>query len=94
MFAITFDLVVAETERAHPKGLTQAYKDIRKALEEYGFSWVQGSVYVSQKGDLADLTRAIMALQGLPWFGSSIRDIRAFKMVDYSDFTPLFKDTR
>jgi virulence-associated protein VapD len=28
MFAIAFDLTVEETERRHPKGVSQAYSDI------------------------------------------------------------------
>ena len=33
MFAITFDLVVAETSKRHPKSVTQAYTDIAGTLE-------------------------------------------------------------
>jgi virulence-associated protein VapD len=29
MFAIAFDLVVEDTEKHHPTGVTQAYRDIR-----------------------------------------------------------------
>jgi virulence-associated protein VapD len=29
MFAIAFDLVIADTLENHPKGVTQAYADIR-----------------------------------------------------------------
>lgn len=28
MYAVAFDLVVAETEQHHPKGVSQAYADI------------------------------------------------------------------
>lgn len=34
MFAIAFDLVVAETEQHHPKGVTRAYADIRSFCVE------------------------------------------------------------
>lgn len=37
MFAITFDLVVAETGKRHPKNVTQAYNDIAITLEHFGF---------------------------------------------------------
>jgi virulence-associated protein VapD len=33
VFAIAFDLDINDTRRAHPKGLTQAYTDIRKLLD-------------------------------------------------------------
>jgi hypothetical protein len=42
MFAIAFDLVVAETQLNHPKGVAQAYSDIRDTLTKFEFDWVQG----------------------------------------------------
>lgn len=33
MYAIAFDLVVADTEKHHPKGVTQAYTDIKNILD-------------------------------------------------------------
>lgn len=40
MYAISFDLVVADTEQHHPKGVSQAYSDIGAALKKYGFERV------------------------------------------------------
>ena len=91
MFAIAFDLVVADTSKNHPKNITQAYADIRSALTGFGFEWRQGSLYTTDKDDLANLFAAIMALKALPWFPSSVRDIRAFKIEHWSDFTTLVK---
>ena len=62
MFAISFDLVVKQTEMSHPRGVA-----------------------------LANLFQAIIALKGLPWFASSVRDIRAFKVEHWSDFTGVIK---
>ncbi len=47
MYAVAFDLVVADTEQQHPKGVSQAYSEIGSVLNEYGFSRVQGSLYVT-----------------------------------------------
>ena len=91
MFAIAFDLVVADTARNHPKGVSQAYTDIRKPLTGFGFDWRQGSLYTTDKDDLANLFAAIMALKALSWFPASVRDIRAFKIEHWSDFTALVK---
>ena len=91
MFAIAFDLVVAETAQHHPKGVSQAYADIGGTLANYGFDRVQGSLYTSASEDLANLFAAIMALKNLPWLPSSVRDIRAFRVEQWSDFTKLVK---
>ena len=37
MYAIAFDLVVADTLTHHPLGVAQAYADISVVLEAYGF---------------------------------------------------------
>lgn len=89
MFAIAFDLVVADTARAHPKGVPQAYADIGEKLYAFGFERVQGSLYTSASEDLANLFAAIMALKSLPWLPSSVRDIRAFRVEQWSDFTTM-----
>lgn len=91
MFAIAFDLRVSETEKAHPKGVSQAYTDIGQALAEYDFVRIQGSVYVNESEDLANLFSAVSALRALPWFAESVRDIRAFRIEQWSDFTPMMK---
>ncbi len=91
MFAIAFDLVVAQTQQHHPRGVSQAYADIGATLAGYGFDRVQGSLYLTQRDDLANLFAAITALKGLSWFPASVRDIRAFKVEHWSDFTALVK---
>ena len=92
MFAIAFDLVVAETERHHPKGVRQAYTDIGSVLKNYDFNWVQGSLYVCDNEDMANLFQAIMSLKTLEWFPASVRDIRSFRVEQWSDFTHLVKE--
>lgn len=91
MYAISFDLVVADTERHHPKGVSQAYAEIGSILSQYGFSRIQGSLYVNNDENMAQLFTAIQSLKGLSWFSSSVRDIRAFRIEQWSDFTPVVK---
>lgn len=91
MFAIAFDLVVAEADYHHPKGVRQAYTDIGATLKGFGFSWVQGSLYTCENEDMANLFQAIMALKALDWFPASVRDIRSFRIEQWSDFTGLIK---
>lgn len=91
MYAISFDLVVADTQQHHPKGVTQAYSDIGAVLRAHGFRWVQGSLYVTDNEDMANLFVAVQALRALAWFPKSVRDIRAFRIEQWSDFTPIIK---
>ena len=91
MFAIAFDLVAAETARRHPQSVAQVYADIGARLADFGFDRVQGSLYISESEDLANLFAAIMALKALPWLPPSVRDIRAFRVEQWSDFTKLVK---
>jgi virulence-associated protein VapD len=91
MFAIAFDLVVAEAAQHHPRGVTAAYNDIGFTLRRFAFERVQGSVYVTEKDDMANLFAALLALKKLPWFPQVVRDIRGFKIENWSDFTPIIK---
>jgi len=63
MYAVAFDLVVADTEKYHPKGISQAYAEIGVTLAEYGFRRVQGSLYVTDDEDMANLFSAIQKLR-------------------------------
>jgi len=42
---------------------------------------------------MANLYRAIEALKKVDWFKKSVRDIRAFRVEDWSDFTAVIKDS-
>jgi virulence-associated protein VapD len=91
MFAIAFDLIVAETEKRHPRGAAAAYSEIGTTLRRFSFERVQGSVYITTDNDMANLFTALLALKALPWFPLSVRDIRGFRIENWSDFTPLIK---
>ena len=91
MFAVAFDLVVDDTRRHHPKGVAQAYEDKGATLERFGFYRVQGSVYICEREDLANLFAAMNALKSLQWFTRCVRDIRAFRIEQWSDFTGYFR---
>jgi virulence-associated protein VapD len=46
---------------------------------------------VNDNEDMANLFLAIQALRALAWFPKSVRDIRAFRIEQWSDFTPVVK---
>ena len=91
MFVIAFDLTIADVSEHHPRNSRQAYLDIERTLRKYGFERVQWSVFAAQSEDLTSLFGAIYALKALPWFGPSVKNIRAFRMEQGSDFTPIVK---
>ena len=68
MYAVAFDLTVAETLAQHPKGIRQAYDDIGDVLGQHGFRRVQGSLYVTDNEDMAKLFVAIQTLKPSPGF--------------------------
>ena len=89
MFGIVFDLGVKETEKHHPEGYSQAYTDIATVLNRHGFIRIQASLYINEVEDMARLFHAIDDLRTLPWLAASVRDIRAFRIEQWSDFTPI-----
>ena len=91
MFEIAFDLTVKDAERYHPNGVAQAYADIATVLMRHTFVRKQGSLYTSEGENLAVLFAAIADLKALPWFAATVRDIRAFRVEQWSDFTTLVK---
>ena len=91
MYAVAFDLTVADTEKHHPKGVSQAYTEIGAILGEHGFRRVQGSLYVTDDEDMANLFLAIQSLRARAWFPKSVRDIRAFRVEQWSDFAAVVK---
>lgn len=92
MFAVAFDLEVAAADEAHPKSVRQAYLDLESALGRFGFRRVQGSVFVTDEEDMANLFRALSSIRDMPWAAAAIRDIRAFRVEQWSDFTPVIKN--
>lgn len=93
MYAVAFDLKIDDLKRAYGEPYNGAYDEIRQELEELGFEWTQGSLYINSddKNNLAQVYKAINKLSGIDWFKKSVRDIRAFKVEDWSDFTDIVK---
>lgn len=73
------------------KNAAAAYADIKTLLMQHGFTWRQGSLYTTDDDDMAKLFSALMVLKALSWFPLCVRDIRAFRVEQWSDFTPLVK---
>lgn len=93
MYAIAFDLKVDDLRKYYGEPYNSAYDEVRRDLEDLGFEWTQGSVYMStnEKDTLTNVYKAINKLSKIEWFKKSVRDIRAFKVEDWSDFTEVVK---
>lgn len=93
MYAISFDMVVADLKKYYGKPYNNAYNEIKEIFKNNSFYWIQGSTYVT-KGDLTNLFSAIKDLSEIEWFRESVRDIRGFKIEEWSDFTSIVKNTK
>ena len=91
MYAIAFDMVITDLRANYGEPYNNAYFEINKVLRQYEFYNTQGSVYLTEKTDMANLFRAIDALKRIPWFQASVRDLRAFRVEDWSNFTDFIK---
>ena len=87
MFAISFDMLIVDLKQHYGEPYNNAYFEISNVLENFGFYRAQGSVYLTKNNNLVNVTRAMIALKNIDWFKSSVRDIRAFKVEDWSNFT-------
>ena len=92
MFAISFDMTVSELEQHYGTPYNRAYFEIKELLKENGFEWIQGSTYLTKSDDLGNLVKAIMELSKIDWFKKSVRDIRSYKVENWSDFTDIVRN--
>ncbi len=94
MYAIVFELEIEDLKIHYGDPYNNAYFEIKDTLKKVGFEWTQGSVYLStaSENNLTNVYKAINALSKINWFKKSVRDIRAFKVEDWSDFTNVVKE--
>jgi virulence-associated protein VapD len=93
MFAIAFDMFISDLKMHYGEPYNNAYFEIGKVLRDFRFYNTQGSLYLSEEEDMGNLYMAIDALRKIDWFRKSVRDIRAFKVENWSDFTAIVKST-
>lgn len=93
MYAIAFDLKIDDLKKHYGEPYNNAYNELSRELSALGFDWAQGSLYISKDGTntLTHVYKAINKLSSITWFKNSVRDIRAFKVEDWSDFTEVVK---
>lgn len=61
-------------------------------MRKFEFYNTQGSLYLTENKDMANLFRAIDALKKIEWFRLSVRYIRSFRIEGWSNFTDFIKE--
>ncbi len=89
-YAIVFDLDTNILQKIYPTAYTNAYGDIRKILENYGFDWLQGSTYFGN--ETVDAVTCVLAIQDVAarfdWFSTAVRDVRMLRIEENNDLMP------
>ena len=90
MYAIAFDMDIESLRQAYGDPYNSAYAEIKKILVTHGFKWQQGSVYFGDESITA-VTCVLAAMdlaRKLPWFATSVRDIRMLRIEELNDLMP------
>ena len=94
MFAIAFDMDTSclKDDQKYSGFYNNAYAEIQTILQNAWFVRTQGSVYLTwEDGDITNVYTAINSLKKIDWFVECVRDIRAFEVHNWSDFTQIVK---
>ena len=92
MYALSFDMCIADLQQYYGEPYNGAYYEIKQTLVGMDFYWVQGSTYMTNADNLTNLYQAIEALKKIDWFRKSVCDIRGYRVEEWSDFTPIIKN--
>jgi virulence-associated protein VapD len=92
LYAIAFDLDTSALEaNYHNTSWKNGYGEIRRILEEEGFTWTQGSVHMGDP-DKVNAVSCVLTAQRLarelPWFSASVRDMKMFRIEENNDLMP------
>jgi virulence-associated protein VapD len=89
-YAIVLDLDIDSPPSNYGDPSIVAYLEIRKVLQKHGFHGQQGSVYFG--GHEINAVTCVLAVvdlsRQLPWFASSVRDIRMLRIEEVNDLMP------
>ena len=90
MYAIAFSMDIESLSQHYGDPYNNAYMEIRRVLERFGFRWQQGSTYFG--GESVNAVTCVMAAmdlsRNLSWFAPSVRDIRMLRIEENNDLMP------
>ena len=96
VYAIAFDLDTETLKKSYPVAShNNAYYDIGRFLQQYGFQRKQGSVYFGDESVNAVTCQTVVGRLTLEydWFAQSVRDIRMLRIEDDNDLHPVIELT-
>lgn len=91
MYALSFDMNIADLKENYGEIYNNAYYEVRKRLIRDGFEWIQGSTCLTRSDNLTNLMKAIMDLSKIEWFRKSVRYIRGYRVEEWSNFTEIVR---
>jgi len=90
VYAIALDMDIESLKINYGDPYNNVYGEIRTVMQKQGFTWQQGSVYFG--GDRINAVTCVLAAMELsrvlPWFASSVRDIRMLRIEEFNDLMP------
>ena len=91
-YAIAFDLDVEQLKIHYSSNYNNAYADIKRVFESFGFLNQQGSLYFGQSEE-ENAVKCMLAVQTISrqftWFDVCVRDIRMLRIEDNNDLKPV-----
>lgn len=87
MYAIAFDMDIEQLRTNYGDPYNNAYVEIRRILQSFGFFLQQGSIYFGDS-NVTSVTCVLAAqdlARRLPWFAASVRDIRMLRIEEMND---------
>jgi virulence-associated protein VapD len=96
MYAIAFDLDQEMLQRHYPgNNYKNAYQDVRRVFESFGFQWQQGSLYFGDSR-IINPVQCVLAVQEIvkrhPWFRTVVSDVRMLRIEENNDLMPAVGD--
>jgi virulence-associated protein VapD len=90
MYAIAFDMDIESLKLNYGDPYNNAYSEIGRVLQRNGFTCQQGSVYFGNENinAVTCVLAAIEVSKSLPWFATSVRDIRMLRIEELNDLMP------
>jgi len=94
MYAIAFDMDIESLRQSYGDPYNNAYGEIKQVLSSHGFKWQQGSVYFGDESinAVTCVLAAIDLARELPWFATSVRDIRMLRIEELNDLMPAVRE--